>query len=80
MDNSSNTKEFSIIKCKGCGEEKKRILFGRYPNSKDKRWVDDTGREFNGRMCPSCNSRKKAQQQKNKRQLIKTSKELGVHE
>jgi len=67
MDNSSNTPDWNIVKCKHCGKECKRILAGRYPNSKDKRWVDENGREFNGHVCPPCNSEKKALKQKLKR-------------
>ena len=67
MDNSSNTPEWSLIKCKHCGKECKRILSGKYPNNKDKRWVDEMGREFNGHVCPPCNSEKKSLKQKLKR-------------
>lgn len=71
MDNSSNTKEFSLIRCKHCNKECKRILHSRYPNNKDKKWVDENGREFNGHVCPPCNSEKKASQQKAKRRSDK---------
>lgn len=46
--------DFSIINCKSCGKTCKRILAGRYSNGKDKRWVDEQGKEFNGHRCPAC--------------------------
>lgn len=58
-------KEFSIIVCKQCGETKKRINAGKYANGKDIRWVDETGKQFNGLTCPSCHKNKV----KNKKRL-----------
>lgn len=46
----------SIIVCKYCNETKERILAGKYPSGKDKRWVDKDGQEFSGHTCPSCHS------------------------
>lgn len=46
--------DFSIIKCSICGETKKRIAAGKFPNGKDKRWADEAGRLFNGAKCPEC--------------------------
>jgi NMD protein affecting ribosome stability and mRNA decay len=62
--------EYSIIECKHCKKEVKRTFNGFYPNKKDKRWIDaDTGREFNGRMCPPCDSERKARNQRLRRRL-----------
>lgn len=49
-------KDTSTISCKDCGETKVRILAGK--RGKDKIWVDETGREYNGLRCPSCHSSK----------------------
>jgi hypothetical protein len=46
--------ETSTIKCKNCGETCVRILAGKYPNGKDKKWVDEDGREFSGLTCSQC--------------------------
>ncbi len=51
-------KDYSIIVCKGCGESKKRIRSGLYPNGKDVRWLDESGGEFNGLRCPKCHKGK----------------------
>lgn len=56
----------SIVKCKNCGQTKKRILSGRYPNN-DKRWVDDSGLEWNGHTCPICHQNKVRQRKQNKK-------------
>lgn len=53
-----DTKDYSIIVCKICNKECKRIFAGRYPNGKDKKWTDENGREFNGKMCPACHAEK----------------------
>lgn len=41
--------------CKVCGVTKNRIFDGKY-NHKDKRYVDESGRYWNGSTCPSCNN------------------------
>lgn len=45
--------EVSVIKCKECGELKKRHLDGTYDGI-NKRWRDEEGRVFNGKLCPEC--------------------------
>lgn len=42
-------------KCKRCGEEKLRIASGKFPNRKDKRWVDESRRQWMGNICGLCN-------------------------
>lgn len=53
-------KESSVIRCTYCGNTHTRYLAGRYPNGKDKKWVDENGREFSGRTCPSCHASRAA--------------------
>lgn len=68
--------EYSIIECKHCKQEVKRTFAGFYPNKKDKRWVDETtGREFNGRLCPPCDSEKKARNQRLRRRVHRVKSE-----
>lgn len=70
------TEEYSIFKCRHCKEEVKRTFAGFYPNKKDKRWIDAaTGREFNGRLCPSCDSEKKSRNNRLKRRIHRIRKE-----
>lgn len=40
--------------CKRCNKIKDRIQAGKFPNNKDKKWVDDTGKQWSGSMCPAC--------------------------
>lgn len=47
--------EINQKKCKVCGELKHRIRFGQFPgNPANKRWVDDTGKQWSGLTCPDC--------------------------
>lgn len=52
--------------CKSCQQIKFRIQNGKFANGRDKRWVDEFGRQWSGHKCPDCNANrvKKAYQQK----------------
>jgi hypothetical protein len=41
--------------CKICGQIKDRIEAGKY-NAKDRKWVDESGKPWMGKVCPPCNS------------------------
>jgi hypothetical protein len=41
--------------CKTCGQIKDRIAAGKF-NSKDRKWSDQSGKLWNGKICPPCNS------------------------
>jgi hypothetical protein len=66
--NGTNT-DYSIIVCKICNSECKRYFAGRYPNGKDKRWIDANGREFSGKVCADCHAKRCA-----KRVAVKRNK------
>lgn len=51
--------EVKTTQCKVCNEVKPRIQYGTFGDGKSKRWVDDTGKLWNGLVCPSC-QRKRA--------------------
>jgi C4-type Zn-finger protein len=58
-------KESNLSKCPVCQEIKLRIQDGKYPDGKNKKWVDEQGNLFVGRKCPSCvKSQMKARMQK----------------
>lgn len=63
---SENTK-FEIAHCKKCGQEKIRKDAGYFGNGKDRRWVDENGKQWNGRCCPDCVRDKVKNYQKQKR-------------
>jgi predicted nucleic acid-binding Zn-ribbon protein len=42
-------------KCKVCGQEKDRILLGKFPNGKDKKWTQIDDKLWNGNTCGDCN-------------------------
>lgn len=70
-------KDHSIIQCKICKLECKRIFAGRYPNGKDKKWVDESGREFSGKVCPKCHAERCAKRVALKRRNAKKSFYIG---
>jgi len=45
--------ESSIVVCKVCGNKKTRLLKGKFP-SKNKRWIDENGKQWVGHKCPDC--------------------------
>jgi hypothetical protein len=46
--------EIKWTKCKICGELKKRIYAGLYPNLKDKRYIGEDGLLWSGLRCGPC--------------------------
>lgn len=54
--------------CKTCGQIKDRIADGKY-NAKDKKWIDETGKPWNGKCCGSCNSNRVKELMRNKRNV-----------
>ena len=46
-------REINLCTCRNCQKIKIRQQDGKY-NGKDKRWIDQNGRKWNGRKCPEC--------------------------
>jgi Zn finger protein HypA/HybF involved in hydrogenase expression len=46
-------KEANLHKCKQCGNLVLRKLDGNFP-SKNKKWVDEEGKLWRGKICPKC--------------------------
>lgn len=67
--------DFSIIKCSTCGETKKRIRAGKYPDNRNTKWVDDQSKQFNGLCCPVCWSKKVADKKRYKAEENKRIKD-----
>lgn len=44
-----------IVTCRSCGGQKIRKPAGMFSNGRDKRWVDQADKLWNGRKCPDCN-------------------------
>jgi len=51
-------KEQNLVRCKKCNDLKFRILCGKFNNGKDKRWIDENGKLWNGKLCPECNKKR----------------------
>ncbi len=49
------TNEIPLVWCKNCGVTKERVMAGKYPNGKDKRWVCPiTRKQWSGAVCSEC--------------------------
>jgi hypothetical protein len=44
--------------CKRCGLLKDRIESGKYPDGKNKRYTDESGKLWNGSVCAECNTKR----------------------
>lgn len=67
--------ESNLSHCKVCAQLKHRIEDGKYPNSQNKRYKDEQGKLWSGRVCPQCQVLKTKENQRKlrfKRQLEKT--------
>lgn len=53
MENTQEFVEANLRLCKVCNEKKIRILDGKF-DAINKRWVDSTGKCWNGNVCPDC--------------------------
>lgn len=60
--------ESNLTICKLCGELKQRIQDGMF-NTKDKRWMDETGKLWMGKICPPCNKQRTKELMKAKRHV-----------
>jgi hypothetical protein len=41
--------------CKLCKRLRKRIEDGKFPNGKNKKWRDESGKLWSGNVCGECN-------------------------
>lgn len=64
MSNESNLRT-----CKNCLLQKRRIQDGKFANGRDKRWVDESGRQWCGSICPLCNKERARENMKRLRSL-----------
>lgn len=46
--------ESNLSKCSNCGEIKERIQAGKYPDGRNKKWVNKDGELWVGRRCADC--------------------------
>ena len=47
--------------CKNCSVLKDRISAGKFPNGRDKKWLDEDGLLWNGAVCGKCNKERAKQ-------------------
>lgn len=63
--------DVDLRKCKICNEFKKRIEDGKFPNGKNKRWRDESGRQWVGSTCGTCNLARSKENMKKKRHDVR---------
>ena len=49
--------EQNLSTCRVCQESKQRIEDGKYGESRNKRWRDEEGLLWCGRVCPDCHKK-----------------------
>jgi|GEM_PF-6989579 hypothetical protein len=55
MDEDLDKKiESDLSTCRLCEKIKVRRYVGKYPNGRDKKYVDEKGQQWCGRKCPDC--------------------------
>lgn len=59
--------DIDVSTCRKCGGLEVRKQDGYFPDGKNKRFVDATNAQWNGRTCPSCQKKKVKEQVKQKR-------------
>ncbi len=57
--------------CKYCLLPKTHIDAGQYLNTKQRKWMDESGCLWNGRVCPDCHRAKCARDLQAKRERLK---------
>lgn len=50
--------EMNIRECKKCKVSKQRIEDGKYPNGKNKKYRDESGKLWSGNTCADCNNQR----------------------
>jgi hypothetical protein len=73
----SFTKEPEMRQCKVCNQLKVRVQDGQF-NLKDKRWMDERGRLWNGRTCPGCNLERAKKTMKQTRVKKRVEKDIDA--
>jgi len=63
--------EINLKLCKVCGLLKKRILAGKW--GKDKKWIDEEGKLWNGKQCPTCNQARAKDSMKRMRNVARNT-------
>lgn len=64
--------EADLKECRLCLRKQLRIIIGKFP-SNNKKYADEQGRLWNGRLCGECNNNRI----KNKMQELRKRSELG---
>lgn len=68
MNNNDEKKDEQYLAvCKICQEEKLRKPDGVFGNGKDRRWIDENQKIWNGRRCGDCQAKKMRNHQQVKR-------------
>ena len=55
--------------CKICKQIKERIAAGNFKNGRNKKWRDESGQLWNGKICGPCNALRLKEVMQNKRKV-----------
>ena len=66
--------EIDVSQCRKCGKLEIRRQDGYFPDGKNKRFVNNEGRQWSGRSCPGCVRSRVRNQIKQKRAECKLPK------
>lgn len=53
--------------CKGCKQIKDRVSAGTFKNGRNKKWRDENGQLWSGKLCGPCNALRLKETMQNKR-------------
>jgi hypothetical protein len=59
--------------CKTCLKIRDRVAAGKFPNGRDKKWTDQSGKQWVGSTCPDCvieKSKLRMQQKRAKKESV----------
>ena len=68
--------EKNVRLCKQCNLLKDRIETGKYPDNKNKKYSDNTGKLWSGSICPECNKTRSHNNMKKLRARRKSHEEV----
>jgi hypothetical protein len=66
-------KEVDVCQCRKCGKLEVRRQDGYFPDGRNKRFINDEGKQWSGRACPGCVLLRVRTQVKERRQKAKNA-------
>lgn len=67
--------EYQLRRCKVCNKVKKRTHVGMY-DAKNKKWVQEDGKDWNGHVCGDCHCKKVLDRKMKRYYALKEGKDI----